>query len=178
MLQPQISNIFHIKVHVLLFCILVNVSINSRTYAKISFILFFRKISHFWHNSGAVATITQPTNILLGRYTAGFLSDNNSWWIFSKVKYWPKYYRWYTILCTHRLQPPRNDCTGRVQWFSSMWLCNNKKEGMMSIIQFWLKTVCCSWWWTGSNIKNGVKMYRVLNSTKVKNIFFWLVTIF
>ena len=26
----------------------------------------------------------------------------------------------YTILCTRRLQPPRDDCAGRVQWFYSM----------------------------------------------------------
>ena len=26
----------------------------------------------------------------------------------------------YTILCTRRLQPQRDDCTVRVQWFSSM----------------------------------------------------------
>ena len=31
-----------------------------------------------WHNSGAVAPITQPTKILLSRYTAEFISDNNS----------------------------------------------------------------------------------------------------
>ena len=71
------SNIFHIKA--LLFCTLAEVSINSRTYAKNSFILFFmKKKSHFWHNSGTVATITQCTEVLLSRYTAGFISDNNS----------------------------------------------------------------------------------------------------
>ena len=40
----------------------------------------------FWHNSGPVATITQPTKNLLGRYTAGYISDNNSRLIFSDVK--------------------------------------------------------------------------------------------
>ena len=43
MLQPQISNFFHIKE--LLICILAKVSINSRTKADFSFILFFRKKS-------------------------------------------------------------------------------------------------------------------------------------
>ena len=36
--------------------------------------LFRKKItflSHFWHNFGAVASITQSTNVLLIRYTAG-----------------------------------------------------------------------------------------------------------
>ena len=42
--------------------------------------------SIFWHNSVDVATINQPTHILLSRYTAGFISDNNSRWIFSEVK--------------------------------------------------------------------------------------------
>ena len=46
---------------------------------------FQEKIT-FWHNSGAVATITQPTKKMLWRYTAGFISDNNSGWIFSEVK--------------------------------------------------------------------------------------------
>ena len=37
----------------------------------LSFILFFRKKkSNFWHNSGAVAPITQPSKFLLSRYTA------------------------------------------------------------------------------------------------------------
>ena len=31
-----------------------------------------------WWNSGAVATITHPTNNFLSKYTAGFISDNNS----------------------------------------------------------------------------------------------------
>ena len=52
----------------------------------------FQEKSHLWHNSGAVATITQPTKILLSRYTAGYISDDNSWWPFSEVKNWPKYY--------------------------------------------------------------------------------------
>ena len=37
---------------------------------------FSGKKSHFWHYSGAVATISQPTKILLSRYTAGFISDD------------------------------------------------------------------------------------------------------
>ena len=28
----------------------------------------------------------------------------------------------YTILCTHRLQPPRDDSAARVQWFSSVYI--------------------------------------------------------
>ena len=31
----------------------------------------------------------------------------------------------FTILCTFRLQPPRDDCAVRVQWFSSV---NYKKQ--------------------------------------------------
>ena len=38
----------------------------------------FQEKTHFWHNSGAVATITQPTKVLISRYTAGFISDNIS----------------------------------------------------------------------------------------------------
>ena len=67
-----------------------------------SFVSFYRKKSHFLHNSGAVATITQPTKILLSRYIAGFISNNDLGWIFSEVKYWPKYYPFKqlgTLLC-------------------------------------------------------------------------------
>ena len=46
----------------------------------------FQGKSHFWHNSGAVAPFTQPTKILLNRYAAGFISNNNSRLIFSEVK--------------------------------------------------------------------------------------------
>ena len=31
----------------------------------------------FWHNSGAVAPITQPTKNVFCRYTTGFMSDDN-----------------------------------------------------------------------------------------------------
>ena len=48
--------------------------------------------SHFWHNSGAVANITQPTKIWLSRYTAGFIRDNNKRRIFSELKHRPKHY--------------------------------------------------------------------------------------
>ena len=54
--------------------------------SKTFFHPLFQEKSLFWRNSGAVATITQPINILLSRNTAGFISDNNSWWIFSEVK--------------------------------------------------------------------------------------------
>ena len=53
---------------------------------KTFFYPLFQEKSHFWHNSGAEATITQPTNILVSRHTAGFISDNNSPSIFSEVK--------------------------------------------------------------------------------------------
>ena len=43
---------------------------------KIVHPLFQEKIT-LWHNSGAVASITQPTKILFSRYTAGFISDTN-----------------------------------------------------------------------------------------------------
>ena len=32
----------------------------------------------------------------------------------------------YTILCTRRLQPPRDDCAVPVQWFSSMFTAEKK----------------------------------------------------
>ena len=66
---------FHIKV--LLSCILAKESIIYRTEAKISFVPFSGKKSHFWHNYGAVATITQPTQNVLSRNIARFISDNN-----------------------------------------------------------------------------------------------------
>ena len=59
----------------------------------------------------------QPTKILLSRYTAGFISDYNSRWIFSEVKILTQILHFltarYTILCTHRLQPPCDDCAVR-----------------------------------------------------------------
>ena len=52
--------------------------IGTVKFGVISFIRLIRKKNHiFWHNSGAVATITQPQNNLLSRYIAGFISDNN-----------------------------------------------------------------------------------------------------
>ena len=39
---------------------LSKVSIFSRIETNIPFILLFREKSHFWHNSGPVATITRP----------------------------------------------------------------------------------------------------------------------
>ena len=47
---------------------------SMRTFQSInkkSFHPLFQEKSHFWHNAGAVATISQPI------YTAGFISDNN-----------------------------------------------------------------------------------------------------
>ena len=38
----------------------------------------------------------------------------------------------YTILCTCRLQPPRDDCAVRVQWFSSVR--SNEVVLLLSII--------------------------------------------
>ena len=79
-----------------------------RKTAKSSSILFFMIKSLFWHNAGTVATITQPTKILLSRYTAGFISD-----VFRSkklTKILPFLTARYTILCTHRLQPQCDDC--------------------------------------------------------------------
>ena len=115
MLCPQVSNFVYIKG--LAFCIL---SIPEHKQKMLS-IFFFRKNHIFWHSSGAVASITQPKEILKSRYTAGFISDNNSWWIFSELNYivltkiLPFLTDWNTTLWTRWLQTPRNDCAVRIQ---------------------------------------------------------------
>ena len=79
MLWPQISNFVHIKG--LVFCILTKVSINFQNISKHFFHPLFQEnqeSSHCWHDSGAVATITQPTKILLSRCIAGFVTRPSS----------------------------------------------------------------------------------------------------
>ena len=96
--------------------------------------LFLEK-SHFWHNSGTVAPITIPTNFLLSRYTAGFISDNNSERIFSEVKHLPNITLLtarYSILCTRRLQPSRDDCAVLVQGFFSV-LVMTEESGVVKL---------------------------------------------
>ena len=110
------SNFVHIKG--LVFCFLLKVSINSRTLAIISFHPLFRKKSHLLHKSGTVATITQPTKILLGRYTAGFIIQMNIFRSKKVTKILPFLTARYTFLCTRRLQPPCNDFAVGVQWIS------------------------------------------------------------
>ena len=47
----------------------------------------------------------------------------------------------YTILCTRRLQPPRDDCAGQVQWFSSVMTSGmgmQKRHALKSINHWWL----------------------------------------
>ena len=51
------------------------------------YIFFSGNKTPIWHNSGAVSTSAYLTQILLRRYTAGFISDNNYRRIFSEVKY-------------------------------------------------------------------------------------------
>ena len=38
----------------------------------------------------------------------------------------------FTIVCTRRLQPPHNDCTVRVQWFSSVRPGGFRQEDFLS----------------------------------------------
>ena len=86
--------------------------------------------TNFWHNSGALATITQPTKKLLSRYTAGFMN------IFISIiltKILPFLTARYTILCTRRLQSPRDDCTVWVQWFSNVIILLRKRKLIASI---------------------------------------------
>ena len=102
---------------------------NSKTYAKISSILFFRKKkSHFWHNCGAIMTITQPTKKFVKEIHSWIYSDINSGWIFSELKMTkilPFLTARYTTLCTGWLQPSRDDWAVRVQWFFSViWYAN------------------------------------------------------
>ena len=47
----------------------------------------FRKISPSLHNSVAAMTIAKLIQILLSRYEAGYIGDNNQQRILSEVKY-------------------------------------------------------------------------------------------
>ena len=94
---------------------------SKHTFQKISkkIILFFRKKSHFWRFS----VYHSKHKKMLSRYTATFISDDNSRLLFSEVqkltKLLPLLTAWYFILCTRRLQPPHDNSAVRVQWFSS-----------------------------------------------------------
>ena len=50
----------------------------SQNISKIFSSSFEENKSYFWHNSGVVATSIKDIKILLRRYTAGFIIDDNS----------------------------------------------------------------------------------------------------